>query len=74
MHITHKNAEMNRVHRTAELPEAALQPRGLHSGGGSSGRQSGKGGHNPRTEGEKKGLGSHRTDGLDPWKPDSFRM
>ncbi|PLB42248.1 uncharacterized protein BDW47DRAFT_98137 [Aspergillus candidus] len=58
-----KDADINRVHRTAELPEAAKSSGGLHSGGGSSGPTqsgSGKGGHEPKTLGENKGLGAHK--------------
>ncbi|PKY03787.1 hypothetical protein P168DRAFT_319248 [Aspergillus campestris IBT 28561] len=57
------DADINRVHRTAELPEAAKSSGGLHSGGGSSGPTqsgSGKGGHEPKTLGENKGLGAHK--------------
>lgn len=60
---TQKDADINRVHRTAELPEAAKSSGGLHSGGGSSGPTqsgSGKGGHEPKTLGENKGLGAHK--------------
>ena len=36
---------------------------GLHSGQGTSGTSSGKGGHDPKTTGENKGLGAHKADG-----------
>lgn len=63
-----QNATLNRAHKAAELPEEAHKG-GLHSGGGSSGPTqggSGKGGHEPKTTGEKKGLGAHKADGPDP--------
>ncbi|RMJ27241.1 hypothetical protein PHISP_01893 [Aspergillus sp. HF37] len=62
------NATLNRTNKTAELPEEALKG-GLHSGQGSSGPTqggSGKGGHEPKTMGENKGLGAHKADGPDP--------
>lgn len=58
-----KDADIGRVHRTADLPEAAQSSGGLHSGGGSAGPTqsgSGKGGHEPKTLGENKGLGAHK--------------
>lgn len=72
-----QNAEMSRVHRTAELPEAALQPPGHYSGSGSSGKNkigSGKGGHGRRTNGEKAGMKAHKADGLDAWALDEWKM
>ncbi|KAI2932465.1 hypothetical protein CBS147320_2149 [Aspergillus niger] len=57
------NDHLNRVQRTAPLPEAAQSSGGEYSIGGSSGPNksgSGKGGHEPKTLGEKKGLGAHK--------------
>ncbi|PWY92158.1 hypothetical protein BO70DRAFT_282003 [Aspergillus heteromorphus CBS 117.55] len=56
-----ENDHLNRVQRTAELPEAAQSSGGTYSAQGSSGPTksgSGKGGHEPKTLGEKKGLGA----------------
>lgn len=64
---------MKRTRRTAELPEAALRPPGFHSGMGSRGTPyggSGKGGHDPRGSGDRKGLGAHKADGPDPYEGD----
>ncbi|BDD58832.1 hypothetical protein MPDQ_007478 [Monascus purpureus] len=75
--VNSANLEMSRVYRTAELPEAALQPPGFHSGMGSRGFKntgSGKGGRNPRTMGEKKGMMAHKMDGTDPWKRQEWSM
>ncbi|PYH89355.1 hypothetical protein BO71DRAFT_403139 [Aspergillus ellipticus CBS 707.79] len=58
---TPQNDHLNRVQRTAELPEAAQSSGGTYSAQGSSGPTktgSGKGGHEPKTLGEKKGLGA----------------
>ncbi|RAL03074.1 uncharacterized protein BO80DRAFT_463290 [Aspergillus ibericus CBS 121593] len=54
------NDHLNRVQRTAPLPEAAHSSGGTYSIGGSAGPNkfgSGKGGHEPKTLGDKKGLG-----------------
>ncbi|KAL3457318.1 hypothetical protein BJX64DRAFT_293285 [Aspergillus heterothallicus] len=50
---------MNRVDRTAPLPEdmGNSEP---YSGQGSLSHGSGKGGHEPKTLGENKGLGAHK--------------
>lgn len=58
-----QNDHLNRVQRTAPLPEAAQSSGGEYSIGGSSGPNktgSGKGGHEPKTLGDKKGLGAHQ--------------
>lgn len=55
-------APLERTQKVADLPEAA-QKQGLHSGQGSSGPTqsgSGKGGHEPKSLGENKGLGAHK--------------
>ncbi|GMG46500.1 unnamed protein product [Aspergillus oryzae var. brunneus] len=55
------NVQMGRVSRTAELPEAAKELSGnAVSFGGSAGHSSGKGGHEPKSLGENKGLGAHK--------------
>ena len=46
------------------MPTNAQNEPGMHSGGGSSGPTqggSGKGGHEPKTLGEEKGLGAHKS-------------
>ncbi|KAL3450500.1 hypothetical protein BJX65DRAFT_305337 [Aspergillus insuetus] len=50
---------MNRVDRTAPLPED-MGNREPYSGQGSLSHGSGKGGHEPKTLGENKGLGAHK--------------
>ncbi|KAB8256602.1 hypothetical protein BDV32DRAFT_128750 [Aspergillus pseudonomiae] len=56
-----QNAQMGRVFRTAEFPEAARELSGnATSFGGSAGHSSGKGGHEPKSLGEHKGLGAHK--------------
>ncbi|KAH1434289.1 hypothetical protein LV164_003800 [Aspergillus fumigatus] len=52
------NDHLDRVNRTADLPDVPAG--GMHSGGGAPGHSSGKGGHEPRTLGENKGLGAHK--------------
>ncbi|KAF7586696.1 hypothetical protein BBP40_008485 [Aspergillus hancockii] len=55
------DADLSRTHKVADLPDAAK-----HTGdktlsfGGSAGHSSGKGGHEPHTLGEQKGLGAHK--------------
>lgn len=53
-----QNDHLDRVNRTADLPDVPAG--GMHSGGGAPGHSSGKGGHEPRTLGENKGLGAHK--------------
>ncbi|EAL86054.1 conserved hypothetical protein [Aspergillus fumigatus A1163] len=57
-HPKHDNDHLDRVNRTADLPDVPAG--GMHSGGGAPGHSSGKGGHEPRTLGENKGLGAHK--------------
>ncbi|PYI35914.1 hypothetical protein BP00DRAFT_333350 [Aspergillus indologenus CBS 114.80] len=55
------NDTLNRAQRTAPLPKESGQASGFLSAQGSSGPRkfgSGKGGHEPKTLGEKKGLGA----------------
>ncbi|KAE8379754.1 hypothetical protein BDV26DRAFT_291067 [Aspergillus bertholletiae] len=57
------NAQMGRVYRTAELPEAIKDLHGnATSFGGSAGHSSGKGGHEPKSLGEHKGMGAKGAD------------
>ncbi|RJE24324.1 hypothetical protein PHISCL_03329 [Aspergillus sclerotialis] len=58
------DAELNRTHKAAPLPEQTGRNE-LHSGQGATGSGSGKGGHEPKTTGENKGLGAHKSDGTD---------
>ena len=71
-----QNAEMGRVHRTAELPDAALQSPRLSSGMGNRANNSGsgKGRHNPRTTGQKKGTKAHMMDGADYQRRQQWNM
>lgn len=57
-----QDADLNRTHKTAEMPEQTGKNE-LHSGQGTTGTSSGKGGHEPKTVGENKGLGAHKADG-----------
>ncbi|KAJ5104387.1 hypothetical protein NUU61_001734 [Penicillium alfredii] len=55
------NADLSRSHKTAPLPEETGSQREVFSGQGSSGPTksgSGKGGHEPKSLGENKGLGA----------------
>ncbi|PYH46276.1 uncharacterized protein BP01DRAFT_355915 [Aspergillus saccharolyticus JOP 1030-1] len=52
------NDTLNRAQRTAPLPEAAQSSGGTYSIQGGAGHSSGKGGHEPKTLGDKKGLGA----------------
>ncbi|KAH8430668.1 uncharacterized protein LDX57_008330 [Aspergillus melleus] len=59
--VGNDNADLNRTHKVADLPVEGINANGLASGGGSSGPTqsgSGKGGHDPKTLGENKGLGA----------------
>ncbi|KAF7136818.1 hypothetical protein CNMCM5793_006336 [Aspergillus hiratsukae] len=58
------NDHLARADRTAPFPD--IPEGGMHSGGGAPGHSSGKGGHDPRSLGEHKGLGAHKADGPDP--------
>lgn len=40
------------------MPEETGSQREVHSGAGSAGSNSGKGGHEPKTIGQKKGVGA----------------
>ncbi|PLB52055.1 hypothetical protein P170DRAFT_506946 [Aspergillus steynii IBT 23096] len=58
--VGNDNADLSRTHKVADLPVEGINANGLASGGGSSGLSggSGKGGHNPNTLGENKGVGA----------------
>lgn len=59
-HGTNPGSDIDRSHKAADLPETT-GGNNLASGGSSRGQPaggSGKGGHEPKTLGEKKGLGS----------------
>ncbi|KAJ5831809.1 hypothetical protein N7474_000120 [Penicillium riverlandense] len=56
-----KDAELNRTQKVAPMPEETGSHREVFPGQGSAGPNqsgSGKGGHEPKTLGENKGLGS----------------
>lgn len=56
-----QNTDLNRVNKVAEFPEGAKgtgTAANPLSGQGSAGHQDGKGGHDPKTLGENKGLGA----------------
>ncbi|OJJ49006.1 hypothetical protein ASPZODRAFT_129376 [Penicilliopsis zonata CBS 506.65] len=53
------HADLSHTQHVADLPEI-MGGNGILSGGGSSGHQSGKGGHEPKSLGEQKGLGAHK--------------
>ncbi|BCR89804.1 uncharacterized protein ACHE_51002S [Aspergillus chevalieri] len=60
-HGTSGNTDLNRVNKVAEFPEGAKgtgTAANPLSGQGSAGHQDGKGGHDPKTLGENKGLGA----------------
>ncbi|KAJ9227103.1 hypothetical protein DTO271D3_3135 [Paecilomyces variotii] len=68
--LSQGNENITRANKPAPFPDGDFED-GLHSGQGSRGTPpsgSGKGGHDPKTLGERKGLGAHKADGLDPWK------
>ncbi|KAF3395794.1 hypothetical protein F1880_006605 [Penicillium rolfsii] len=52
------DAPLDRVNKVAPMPEETGSQRDVYSGAGAPGSSSGKGGHEPKTLGEKKGLGS----------------
>jgi hypothetical protein len=57
-----KGSDVDRSYKAAATPEVT-GANNLESGGGSRGQPSsgsGKGGHDPKTLGEKKGLGAHK--------------
>ncbi|KAJ5621028.1 hypothetical protein N7510_005012 [Penicillium lagena] len=56
-----KDAELNRVHKVAPMPEETGSNREVFPGQASAGPTksgSGKGGHEPKTLGENKGVGA----------------
>ena len=53
-----QDAPLDRASKVAPMPEETGSQREVYSGAGSAGHSSGKGGHEPKTLGEKKGLGS----------------
>lgn len=53
-----QDAPINRVNKTAAMPEETGSQREVHSGTGSAGHSSGKGGNEPKTVGQNKGLGA----------------
>ncbi|KAF9891487.1 hypothetical protein FE257_003954 [Aspergillus nanangensis] len=62
-----EHSDINRVHKTADLPDADFHGQGVFPGVSNLGPQSsgsGKGGHEPRTLGENKGTGAHKGTGL----------
>ena len=63
-------SSVDRSHKAAKLPEGLSETHDeIHSGGGSRGwpaSGSGKGGHDPNTLGENKGLGAHKAGGENP--------
>jgi hypothetical protein len=61
--LTHiQSADLSRAHKTAPMPEETGSGRdvfpGQPSGGYENSSGSGKGGHEPKTTGEKKGTGA----------------
>ncbi|GAD92033.1 hypothetical protein NFIA_039580 [Paecilomyces variotii No. 5] len=61
------NDYISRANKPAAFPDGDFED-GVHSGGGSRGvppSGSGKGGHEPKTLGERKGLGAHKANGPD---------
>ncbi|KAJ5177226.1 uncharacterized protein N7482_003103 [Penicillium canariense] len=50
------DAPINRVNKVAPMPEETGSQREVHSGAGSAGSNSGKGGHEPKSMGQKKGV------------------
>ncbi|RAO68630.1 uncharacterized protein BHQ10_004642 [Talaromyces amestolkiae] len=55
VHGTNPGSDVDRSDKAAALPETMGENK-VASGGGSAGHSSGKGGHEPKTLGEKKGL------------------
>lgn len=61
--INAQNTGLNRVNKVADFPEGAKGTGTASnplSGQGSAGHDDGKGGHEPKTLGENKGLGAHK--------------
>ncbi|EYE92839.1 uncharacterized protein EURHEDRAFT_388269 [Aspergillus ruber CBS 135680] len=62
-HGTSGDTGLNRVNKVADFPEGAKGTGTASnplSGQGSAGHDDGKGGHEPKTLGENKGLGAHK--------------
>ncbi|EED17769.1 conserved hypothetical protein [Talaromyces stipitatus ATCC 10500] len=57
-HGTNPGSDIDRSGKAADLPETMGGNNLASGGGGSTGSGSGKGGHEPKTLGDKKGLGS----------------
>ncbi|OOQ89016.1 hypothetical protein PEBR_10272 [Penicillium brasilianum] len=52
------DAPIDRVSKVAPMPEETGSQRDVHSGTGAPGHSSGKGGHEPKSLGQHKGLGA----------------